>query len=257
MSHDSPSYRAKKKFLNKVLTVFGRKPALEAVMTSGVKIYRVHLSDSNKPAKILDDIVSLAEKQNAEICYHDRKELSRISKNSKQDQGVAVDLLLPGFEDFDDFLEQSNQSSFELIALDRITNPQNLGMIIRSVCASPMRGILLPNKGCAKLDSLVIKASAGTVFKSSIIRCDSLEESLQALRERGANVVGLDVRTNQTLADYSSSKSTVFVLGNETDGISKEVNRCCTTNVTIPMANNVESLNVAITASLIAFRSVT
>ncbi len=239
-----------------MLTIYGRKPVQEALSTPGVKVYRLHLADSNKPAAILQDIITLAETQNAEIVHHSRDALSRISKNKKQDQGVAVDLTLEGFQDFESFIaEETSHTHYQLMALNNVTNPQNLGMIIRAVCASPMTGILLPHKGCAKLDSLVIKASAGTLFKARIVRCENLAESLANLAKQGADVVGLDLSATQSLAEYTPPAKSVFVLGNETEGLSKEVKTQCNKRVKIPMHNGVESLNVAVTAGIIAFHS--
>jgi 23S rRNA (guanosine2251-2'-O)-methyltransferase len=170
MTTDSASYLAKKRFYNRMLTVFGRKPVLEALQDERLRPYRLHLADSNKSGGIIDELLQLAQRRRVEVLYHDRQALSRISKNARQDQGVALDIECQGFEEAEDFLAQLPER-FELIALDSITNPQNLGMIIRSVCASPMTGLLLPEKGCARLDALVIKASAGTLFKARIVRC--------------------------------------------------------------------------------------
>ncbi len=253
--NDSDAYEEKKKFFSTLLTIYGRKPVLEALSTPGIEVRKLHLSDSNKSATILNEIIQLANAANADILYHSRDALSRISKNKKQDQGVAVDIKPQGFQSFDDFIA-SAPKGFELIALDNVTNPQNLGMIIRSVCASPMTGLLLPEKGCAKLDALVIKASAGTLFKAKIIRCDKLSPALKALRTLGAEIIGLDLNTKHTLPQLTKEQAKVFVLGNETDGISETTKSLCSKKIKIPMANEVESLNVAITAGIIAFRSV-
>lgn len=257
---DSAEYQAKKKFFSHMLTIFGRKPVLEALQNRHLEIYRVHLSDSNKSADILDEITAAAQKKNVEILMHSRDALARISKNKKQDQGVAADLKLAGFCSIDDFIsnQDSKQDSkhFELIAIDGVTNPQNLGMIIRSLCASPMTGLLLPEKGCAKLDSLVIKASAGTLFRANIIRCSDLEDGITKLKKLNAQIFGLDANSKTTLSSIANdTRSKVFILGNESDGISTRIQRKCDNSLKIPMANGVESLNVAVTASLIAFRN--
>ncbi len=252
--NDSDAYVEKKKFFSTLLTIYGRKPVLEALSTPGIKVHKLHLSDSNKSAAILDEITQLANTANADILYHSRDALSRISKNKKQDQGVAVDIKPQGFQGFDDFI-RSTPKGFELIALDNVTNPQNLGMIIRSVCASPMTGLLLPDKGCAKLDALVIKASAGTLFKAKIIRCDKLSQALTTLRTQGAEIIGLDLNATHTLPQLTDEQAKVFVLGNETEGLSTETKKLCSMKIKIPMANDVESLNVAVTAGIIAFRS--
>jgi 23S rRNA (guanosine2251-2'-O)-methyltransferase len=129
-------------------------------------------------------------------------------------------------------------------------------MIIRSVCASPMSGILLPEKGCAKLDALVIKASAGTMFKAKIIKCTNLADTLKLFAAKNTAIYGLDASAHQTLNTFKSATKSIFVMGNETVGLSPEIKQLCTANLRIPMQNGVESLNVSVAASLLAFRSV-
>lgn len=261
---DSEEYKAKKAFFNRLLTIYGRNPVLEALEDKSLEIYRIHLAESNKPAKIINDIIQLAEQRNIEVCYHDKKQLSRISKNAKQDQGVAADITLKKLYSLDEFLQQhsSKQNSsnlqskpFKLLALDNITNPQNLGMIIRSACAGYVDAIIIPNNGCASLNSLVIKASAGTLFKAPIIRCDNLHTTLAELQKHNTEVCVLSLDTKQSIFDYQSQQSKVFVLGNETHGVDKSIINMADQSLIIPMNNQVESLNVAVTAALIAFLS--
>jgi 23S rRNA (guanosine2251-2'-O)-methyltransferase len=252
---DSDDYLAKKRFFNNILTVYGRKPVLEALQHPDTGIYRLHLAKSNKPAPILDDINTLARKKNAEIVYHDRLGLSRISRNAKQDQGVAADLICKGYQSCDDFLKTTTRP-FTLLALDGITNPQNLGMIIRSACAGNIDGIILPTQGGAQIDPLVIKASAGTVFRAPILRCDKLIDALTQFKQQDILICGLSSHADKTLKEFNTEGSPcVYVLGNETDGVSAAVAKLCNTRVRIPMNNGVESLNVAVTAALIAFKS--
>lgn len=253
--NDSPEYLAKKQFFQHMLTVFGRNPVMEALLDKNVKPYRLHLAESNRPAPLLQDIETAAREKGAEVQYHSREALARISKNARQDQGVALDVECEGFAAVEDFLRTAPKN-YELLALDRVTNPQNLGMIIRSVCASPMTALLLPEKGCAKLDSLVIKASAGTLFKARILRCKNLLSSLNEFRQAGAQVYGLDAKGQINMQDLRMPAPRIFVLGNETDGLSREIAAACDHNITIPMRNGVESLNVSVAASLIAFRNV-
>lgn len=256
---DSDRYLKKKQFFNQLLTIYGRKPVLEALQDPATQVHRLHLAASNRPATILNEIIQLAESKGAELIYHDRQSLSRISRNSKQDQGVAVDLICPGYVDYKEFLKtavepDASGKSYDIIALDRITNPQNLGMIIRSVCAGGSYALLLPEKGCAKLDALVIKASAGTLFRATILRCGDLATSLADFRNANFSVYGLSSHAPTSLSEVQTSGHNVFVLGNESEGVSSEVARQCNKLLSIPMNNGVESLNVAVTASLLAFR---
>jgi 23S rRNA (guanosine2251-2'-O)-methyltransferase len=249
---DSEAYRLKKAAFAKVLTIYGRNPVEEALQQSGVMPYRLHLAESNKPAKIIDDLIRIAQNKGAEVLYHSREQLSRISKNSKQDQGVALDIQCQGFTTFEDFL-QTMPAEFDLIACDSVTNPQNLGMIIRSVCASPATALLLPEQGCARLDALVIKASAGTLFRANIIRCGNLAQSLDQLKTLNSQCFALAGGGAKTLKDLPKTGRNVYVLGNETHGVSPEVIKVCQHKLGIPMAAGVESLNVSIAASLVAF----
>ena len=255
MNQDSAEYLKKKQFFDRILTIYGRNPVNEAIRDPNVEIFRLHLSESNKPAKVLDDVIQLCRKRGAEVLYHSKKDLSRISKNAKQDQGIAVDLQMRYFYTFDEVLEKNINAKDQYIALDGITNPQNLGMIIRSVCASPLKGLILPKNGCAKIDSLVIKASTGTLFRTPIFQSSSLGESLKSAKKKGFEIIALDVNAPTALKDYHPKKPCIFTLGNESDGLSPTVQQQCDKAIRIPMCNNVESLNVAITASLIAFRS--
>jgi 23S rRNA (guanosine2251-2'-O)-methyltransferase len=254
---DTEQYTQKKQFFNQVITLFGRKPVLEVLQDPKLTVYRVHFSDSNKPQGVINDIVAIAEKRDIEVLYHNKKALSRISKNAKQDQGVCIDILCPQHQSYKDFLASiSPEKTIRLIALDRITNPQNLGMIIRSVCAGEIDGLLLPNKGCATIDSLVVKASAGTLFKAPLLHCQSLNDALLDSKEHGATVYGLSSHATQSISEKTTDKFIIYVLGNETEGMSKEVSALCDKSISIPMNNGVESLNVAITASLLAFKEV-
>lgn len=250
-SEDSAEYKKKKAFFNSMLTIYGRKPVLEALQDKDLSVYRVHLADSNRPDGIVKDIIRIAEKRGVEICYHDRKALSRISKNSKQDQGVAADLKLSRYQSVSDFVAEEQR--YSLIALDSVSNPQNVGMIIRSVAASPATALLLPQKGCAALSPLVIKASAGALFKARIIYCDDIASGLKQLKQNGASICTLSLQAEHSLYDYKPASKNVYVLGNETDGVSKPVMSLCDAAIKIPMHNGVESLNVAVTAALLAF----
>ena len=251
---DSPEYLARKSFFDQLITVYGRKPVLEILEDNKLKIFRMHLADSNRDGGIIAQIRKLAAQRNIETCFHSRSELSRISRNSKQDQGVACDIHCPGYQPYQQALSDSPAGT--IIALDGITNPQNLGMIIRSVTASPAQALLLPSKGTADISPLVIKASAGTLFKGNILRCDSLPKALQEFKQRGYEICTLSSHQATPLSDFAPKAPVIFVLGNETEGVSPDVAALSDHRVAIPMANGVESLNVAITAALIAFRQI-
>jgi len=252
--NNSQAYMDKKKNFDRLITVYGRNVVLEVLEDTDITISKVHLADSNKKDGVISKIESLCQKKNIEVLYHSKQALSRISKNAKQDQGVAADIEANSYLSTQDFLKESHDT-YRYIALDMIHNPQNLGMIIRSVAAGFIDGIILPKKGSAKISPLVIKASAGTLFKTKILYCDDLQESLPAFKNDGADIYALSSHAKESLFDLDLAQKTIFVLGNESEGVSKEVQKLSNKTLSIPMKNGVESLNVAVTAALLAYYS--
>ncbi len=248
---DSPEYLEKKAFFDKVLTIYGRNSVMEALEDEAVTIHKLHLSKSNKDAQVLEDMKDIAKKRGIEVKYHDKQSLSRISKNAKQDQGVALDIVLEHFGDEQYF--KDTHESYRIIALDGVTNPQNLGMIIRSCAAGNIDAILLPSKGAAQISPLVIKASVGTIFKMPIIKTSNLKQTLESFKNEGADVYTLSSHAKSSYKEQNYSDKTIFVLGNESEGVSKAVESICNASIAIPTQRGVESLNVAVTASLLAF----
>ena len=248
---DSVQYLAKKAFFDKIITIYGRNAVLEALEDSSIRIHKLHLADSNKSVAQLDSMVKIAKNREIEIAYHDKKGLSRISKNAKQDQGVALDIVLEKALSEDEFLAKN--TSFKVLALDGIHNPQNLGMIIRSAAAGNVDAILLPTKNSAQISPLVIKASVGTIFKLPIIKTKNLHKTLEKFKLAESEVYTLSSYAKNDYKATTYGSKTVFVLGNESEGVTKEIELLSTDSISIPMNRGVESLNVAVTASLLAF----
>jgi 23S rRNA (guanosine2251-2'-O)-methyltransferase len=245
---DSQEYKEKKAFFEKVITLYGRNVVVEVLQDESITIHKLHMANSNKMDGSIKKILTLAQKRGIEISKHDKSALSRISKNAKQDQGVAVDIISKSYQDAK---EIAKLQEYRLIALDGIQNPQNLGMIIRSCAAGNVDGIILPKKNSAKISPLVVKASAGTLFKIPIYFCEKLEDVLR--EQSDADIYALSSHAKETIYNIKEKKKSIYVLGNESEGVTPEVERLCNNSLSIPMKRGVESLNVAVTAALIAF----
>ncbi|MEM6543327.1 MAG: RNA methyltransferase [Pseudomonadota bacterium] len=248
--------RFSKEQRRKLLTVYGRKAVKEALEDPTLDCRALHLAQSNRKSTIVDDIVELAHFREVEVFEHGRDALARISRNKKQDQGVALDIFCPALNTLDDYLTTlaSGQAS-HLIALDGVANPQNFGMSIRSITAAGLNGLLLAARGNPALGSLVIKASAGCAFRAPLLRCQTIVAALDALEKEGFQLYRLSADSAHNLMSDSVKVAprAVFVLGGETDGLSREVRSRSGSDLSIPMENSVESLNVAVSASLLAF----
>ena len=246
---DSQEYKEKKAFFEKIITLYGRNVVIEMLQDNSIEIHKLHMASSNKPDGAIKKILRLAKERNIEITHHEKNALSRISKNAKQDQGVAIDIISKSYLNAAKLKELD---SFRIIALDGIHNPQNLGMIIRSCAAGNVDGIILPKKNSAKISPLVVKASAGTLFKLPIYFCDKLEDVLESMHD--TNIYALSLDATESIYNVKEKKKSIYVLGNESEGVSEEVAVLCNKKLIIPMQRDVESLNVAITAALIAFK---
>ncbi|MDD5052333.1 MAG: RNA methyltransferase [Sulfuricurvum sp.] len=247
--NDSPEYLEKKRFFDSLITLYGRNVAVEVLRDESVQIHKLHLSKSNRTDETIEEILALAEMRGVEIKYHTKDSLSRISKNSAQDQGVALDVVSQNYRSTS-HISTDLPESFRLLALDGINNPQNLGMIVRSAAASRIDGIVLPRRNSTKLSPLVMKASAGTLFKIPIYYCEDLSEILTL---SNTAIITLSSHAKDDIHTLKIPDRAIFVLGNESEGVSDTVMRASTHSVSIPMYRGVESLNVAVTAGIVSF----
>lgn len=247
--NDSPEYLEKKRFFDSLITLYGRNVAVEVLRDDDVQVHKLHLSKSNRSDETIEEILALAQMRGLEIKYHTKESLSRISKNSAQDQGVAIDVVSRNYRSASK-IETDLPDSFRLLALDGINNPQNLGMIVRSAAASKIDGIVLPRRNSTKLSPLVMKASAGTLFKIPIYYCEDLSDILGL---KNTAIITLSSHAPDDIHSLKIPNRAIFVLGNESEGVSEAVTKASTHSVSIPMYRGVESLNVAVTAGIVSF----
>lgn len=234
-------------------TVFGRRPVLEALERAGL-VYGELLVDRRLKQDTLRDILHAAQKAAVKPIYCDIKKVNRRSRSPKQDQGVALDIESPNVNQ----LEQWSRIDRDgvLFIPDGVTTPANIGMMIRSVAAAGLSALVLPERNSASLGPLVMKASAGTAFHCEILKATDTASAVRLLKANGWHICGLDARGQSQLYRMTVPKRTVWIFGNESTGLSTEVHPLIDEWVNIPMAAGVESLNVAMSATLVAFENV-
>ena len=233
------------------LTIYGRNPVLEALSTPSLTPQKLFLSYHAQGEKI-QEIIEKAKQIALPIHKLSPLELSRISKNSKQDQGVALDLYTPHIKPLAQALQDGIPSA-PIFVLDRIQTPGNLGMIIRSLCAAEVAGIVLPKRGGTTLNPLSIKASAGVAFKAHIWTCDHTAQALELLSSLQWPIYGLSSHGEKDLYQTNWSQQSIWIIGNESQGIDSNLKPHIHDWVKLSMSNQVESLNAAVSAALVAF----
>jgi 23S rRNA (guanosine2251-2'-O)-methyltransferase len=236
------------------ITVYGRKPVLEALRDRELTVNKLLVARSAK-GDVIHDILRTAKKRRIAVQRVDARQVTRLSKNARQDQGVAADVEAPAMTALIDWLPTAPPTA-HLMALDGVTTPGNVGLCIRSASAAGLEGLVLPRSGTASLGPLVLKASAGTAFRAPILRCATVAEALSALQDAGFVVVALAGEADAELFDVELPPRAVFVMGSESAGVSPETRKRADLTLRIPMASGIESLNVACAATLVAFEVV-
>ncbi len=239
---------------DKLLTIYGRKPAVEALESKKLTVVKVWIAE-NVQGAIIEKIIRLAKKSNVEIERASAQKVSQISRNGKQDQGVALDVLPPLFDSAESYFVSLEgwESPAMYMAFDRLTTPANLGMCIRAGIGAGVSGFILPRFGVSDLNPLVVKSSAGTVFDARILHCDRAENGVAAAKNAGFSVLGLSARAKNDLFHSPIPARVVWVLGGEREGYTPAVRKLTDMEISIPMAGNLESLNVATAGAIVAY----
>ena len=239
------------------ITIYGRKPVLEALADDSIEIDKVLLATGAREQSA-KDIVAAAERRGVRLERMAAEKITRISRNGRHDQGVVADVVAPGMRPVPDYVAalERDAGPQRLLVLDGVTNPANVGMILRTATAAGLAGVVLPHQGVPEVGPLVIKASAGVAYRASILRSQTAEDALQALQDAGFALFALGGEASTTIFDADYPARAAFVLGSETHGVSEPVARWVHEWIRIPMAGGVESLNVSSAATALAFELV-
>jgi 23S rRNA (guanosine2251-2'-O)-methyltransferase len=236
---------------DRFLTVYGRNPVLSALDDPELEIDKIIIAD-NARGPAIEEIVWLARDRGVQVQRASAQRVKVLAGNGKQDQGVMADIVVPKMQSLATALASDNPPN-SLLLLDSITTPGNVGMILRTATAANVDGIIVPRRGVATIDPMVIKASAGVAFHAPILRVGTAADAAQQLREAGYTLFGLAADAKETIFTAYYPPRSAFVLGGESEGLSADVREQLTTTLSIPMASTVESLNVASAAAVLCF----
>lgn len=238
------------------ITVYGRRAVLEALATETVAVERVAVAKQT-PADFRAELARACRARSVDPETLPLPEIGAITGDSRNDQGVAALIRLREVTEAEAFTESLTGARAgvptRVIALDTITNPQNVGMVVRSAAAAGVSAMLWPRAGMPWVNGLVIKASAATVYRTPVVRCHTLVEGLFTLKRSGFTLFGLVAGEGESLFEVSPPHRACFVIGGEVSGISPEVLDVLDRRVSIPMAPGVESLNAAVAAAFVCY----
>jgi len=238
-------------------TIVGRNSVLEALRT-GVPITTLYMASRIEHDDRTKEIVQLAASRGLGLLETTKPELDRLA-DEQVHQGIVAKALPYEYADVEDLLDAVEAKRADgvaataplLVALDGVTDPRNLGAIIRSAGAFGADGVIVPARRAAGVTAAAWKASAGAAARVPVAKATNLTRTLTDLKKAGLFVVGLDGHASSQVADLQfATDPMVLVVGSEGNGLSRLVRETCDEIVSIPIDGTVESLNASVAAAI-------
>ncbi len=232
--------------------IYGRNSVREALQNEAKKVEKIFVRDSVHDSQ-LPDIFETASQHNIPISHVPGSKLYDLV-GSVNDQGVVALMSEADYYDFGEWLDSIDTSTYPaILLLDEIEDPGNFGAMLRTAAAAGISAVLVPKHRQAPVNATVYKTSAGTAGRIPIVRAGNLNQAILKLKDEGFWIGGLNMNGNQSLWDLEVDRPLAFVVGNEENGISQKTLEHCDYQFSIPMENNVESLNVSVSAALLCY----
>jgi len=230
--------------------LLGRNPVTEALRASipATALYVAHGIDIDDR---VTEIVRTAGDRGIPILEISRLELDRMTGGVLH-QGVGLQVPPFAYEDFDDLLAAAmEQTAPLLVALDGVTDPRNLGAVIRSVAAFGAHGVFMTERRAAGITATAWRTSAGAAARVPVSQVVNLTRSIKAAQQAGFTAIGLDADGETDLYSLEAAVGPLLVVvGSEGRGLSRLVGETCDLRVSIPMMSEVESLNASVAAAV-------
>ncbi len=225
--------------------------SLQEALSSDAPVNKVFINERRRDSRI-KKILDLCKEKGIPFMLIPQTALNRKAGNDNQ--GVFAEISPVRFYSLDEII-QDNKDSLILI-LDSVTDPGNLGAIIRTSVAAGVDGIILAQRHSAPLNETVLKASAGALMNSKIVPSKNISREIRTLKERGYWVISTNVKAGIPYHEYSFDAPTALVLGSEGKGISTIVKKHTDQFITIPHSKKIESLNVSAATAVILFEAI-
>lgn len=232
--------------------VVGRNPVIECLHAK-VPATSLYIVQGTRNDARLSEAVAMCNTRNIPILEVQRHEMDRMTGNGMH-QGIGLQIPPYKYADVHDLMDRARdaQEPGMFVILDNITDPRNLGAVIRSVAAFGGHGVIIPERRSASVTAVAWRTSAGTAARLPVARVTNVTRTVQDFQKAGYQVVGLDAGGEHTLDTYNAGTDpVVIVIGSEGKGISRLVRENCDAIMSIPMTDWVESLNASVAAGAV------
>jgi 23S rRNA (guanosine2251-2'-O)-methyltransferase len=231
--------------------IAGRNALVEA-LRAGVPVTHLYVSERIDTDDRVREVLKTAANRGIPLLEAPRVELDRISGGAVH-QGLAAQVPAYDYAHPDDLLERANTAGEAplVVALDGVTDPRNLGAVVRSAAAFGAHGVLVSQRRSAGMTAAAWKTSAGAAARIPVARATNLTRALDAYRSAGVFVIGLSADADVEIAGIElAADPLALVVGSEAKGLSRLVAASCDLQARIPMAAGNESLNAGVAAGI-------
>ena len=231
--------------------IAGRNSVLEAVRAD-LPVTAVYVAEGAERDGRLKEVFAIAAERGVALLEVPRAELDRMTAGAVH-QGLAARVPPYEYAHPEDLLAAAKASGEKplIVALDSVTDPRNLGAVVRSAAGFGAHGVLVPERRSAGMTASAWKTSAGAAARIPVAQAVNLTRQLKAYQAAGCMVVGLAADGEVSLPDLELAEGPlVVVVGSEGKGLSRLVAETCDQIVSIPMASTLESLNAGVAASV-------
>ena len=235
-------------------TIEGRNAVLEA-FRAGKTIDKLYIQDGCHDG-VLNTITREARKHDTIINYVAKERMDQMSTTGKH-QGVIAQAAAYEYAELDEIFakaEEKGEPPFIFI-LDEIEDPHNLGAIIRTANLAGAHGVIIPKRRAAGLTATVVKASAGALNYTPVVKVTNIAQTIEDLKKRGLWFVCADMN-GETMYRLNLTGPIGLVIGNEGEGVSRLVREKCDYIASIPMHGDIDSLNSSVAAGVLAYEIV-
>ncbi|WKD58716.1 23S rRNA (guanosine(2251)-2'-O)-methyltransferase RlmB [Corynebacterium caspium] len=232
--------------------VVGRNPVIEC-LHAHVPAAQLFVALGTAHDDRLSEAVTMATTRAIPVIEVPRAELDKMTGNGMH-QGVGLQIPPYKYVDHHQLITNAKDSGRPglIVVLDNITDPRNLGAVIRSAAAFGGHGVVIPERRSASVTGVAWRTSAGTAARLPVARATNLTRALHDFQKAGYQVVGLEAGGTHTLDTYTGgAEDVVIVVGSEGKGISRLVRDTCDVLMSVPMEGWVESLNASVAAGVV------
>ena len=249
-------FAERKKEVEEVEGQLEGRNALTEALRAGRTIDKVFIADGDTD-RGLQRLAAEAKEAGAVIVPVDRRKLDQMSF-TRSHQGVIALVAAHDYYTIDDILEEaaSRDENALIVICDELSDPHNLGAIMRSAECAGAHGVVIPKRRSVGLTATVAKASAGAVEYMKVARVTNINNTINELKEKGVWVFGTAAEGSVPMYKADLTGPAAIVIGNEGDGMSPLVRKNCDMLVHIPMKGQISSLNASAAASILLYEAV-